>query len=306
MNSSLVNVVIPASEDNFTYGRSGYGLRKITVHHCAGVMSCENIGYLWQNPGRECSSHYGIGNDGRIGQYVDESNTAWTDTNWESNCTSVTIETSNCNYGGDWPVSDEALNSLINLCADISIRNGLGLLYPGNNLTWHSMYWNTECPGDYLRARMQYIADKANEIISGGQPIPTPGSEIVKQYQTWLNNTYGFNLVVDGIYGWDTNKKGVMALQTEYTNQWGAGLVVDGIFGSATFEASPVLQIGCSGNITKNVQYMLEIKGFSVGSYGCDGIYGNGTRNAVINYQGSVGLVQDGICGANTLYELYD
>lgn len=171
MNSSLVNVIIPASESNFTYGRDGRSLRKITVHHCAGVMSAESIGYLWQNPGRECSSHYGIGNDGRIGQYVDESNTAWTDSNWESNCSSVTIETSNCSCGGDWPVSDEALNSLIRLCADISIRNGLGLLVPGQNLTWHSMYAATTCPGDYLRARMQYIADEANKIISGGKHV---------------------------------------------------------------------------------------------------------------------------------------
>lgn len=167
MNSSLVSVVIPASDSNFSYGRDGRTLRKITVHHCAGVMSAESIGNLWQNPSRETSSHYGIGNDGRIGQYVDESNTAWTDSNWESNCTSVTIETSNSSVGGDWPVSDEALNSLIRLCADISIRNGFGLLTPGANLTWHSMYAATTCPGDYLRARMQYIADRANEIIVG-------------------------------------------------------------------------------------------------------------------------------------------
>lgn len=185
MNSSLVNVVIPASESNFTYGRDGRSLRKITVHHCAGVMSAESIGYLWQNPSRECSSHYGIGNDGRIGQYVDESNTAWTDSNWESNCTSVTIETSNCSCGGDWPVSDEALNSLIRLCADISIRNGLGLLVPGQNLTWHSMYAATTCPGDYLRARMQYIADEANKIIGGGKHI----------------------IAVDGLWGRDTTLK---------------------------------------------------------------------------------------------------
>ena len=185
MNSSLVNVVIPASESNFTYGRDGRSLRKITIHHCAGVMSAESIGYLWQNPSRECSSHYGIGNDGRIGQYVDESNTAWTDSNWESNCTSVTIETSNCSCGGDWPVSDEALNSLINLCADISIRNGLGLLVPGQNLTWHSMYAATTCPGDYLRARMQYIADEANKIIGGG----------------------GHKIAVDGLWGRDTTLK---------------------------------------------------------------------------------------------------
>jgi hypothetical protein len=166
MHSLLTDVVIPASDSNFTYGRSGYGIQKITIHHTGGVMSAESIGYLWQTP-RECSSHYGIGMDGRIGNYVAEENTAWTDSNWVSNCTSITIETSNSSYGGDWPVSDEALNSLINLCADISKRHGLGLLVPGANLTWHSMYADTTCPGDYLRARMQYIADRANEIIVG-------------------------------------------------------------------------------------------------------------------------------------------
>ena len=171
MNSSLVNVVIPASESNFTYGRDGRSIQKITVHHCAGVMSCESIGYLWQNPNRETSSHYGIGVDGRIGQYVDESNTAWTDSNWDSNTTSITIENSNDSTGGEWHVGDDTLNSLIKLCGDISIRNGLGLLVPGQNLTWHSMYAATQCPGDYLRSKMDYIASEANKIISGGKHI---------------------------------------------------------------------------------------------------------------------------------------
>lgn len=166
MNSGLVDVVIPANENNFTYGRDGTGIKKITVHHCAGIMSPETIGNLWQNPYRETSSHYGIGEDGRIGQYVDESNTAYTDSNWPSNSTSVTIENSNDSIGGEWHVSDATLNSLITLCADIAIRNKLGLLVPGENLTWHSMYANTTCPGDYLRSKMQYIADKANEKMT--------------------------------------------------------------------------------------------------------------------------------------------
>lgn len=198
MNSSLVNVVIPASESNFTYGRDGRSLRKVTIHHCAGVMSAESIGYLWQNPNRECSSHYGIGNDGRIGQYVDESNTAWTDSNWESNCTSVTIETSNCSCGGDWPVSDEALNSLIQLVADISIRNNLGYYVVGDNLTWHSMYSATTCPGNYLRSRMQYIADEANKII-GGQPIKKIAEDGLWGVETTRKAQEVFGTIVDGV-----------------------------------------------------------------------------------------------------------
>lgn len=162
--SNLVDVHIPAYEGNFTYGRDGQKIEAITIHHMAGVLSAEACGQIWKTIGREGSSHYGIGNDGRIGQYVDEENTAWCNSNWDSNCKSVTIETSNCSTGGDWPVSDEALNSLIRLVADIAKRNNLGTLVKGKNLTWHSMYANTQCPGQYLLSKMDYIIAEANKI----------------------------------------------------------------------------------------------------------------------------------------------
>ena len=136
-------------------------------------------------------------------------------------------------------------------------------------------------------------------------PTPTPISGSVSRYQQWLNDTYGYNLVVDDIFGSDTKKHAVMALQTEFNDQLGAGLVVDGIFGQNTYYACPNLTIGMSGNITKNVQYMLEIKGFNIGSYGCDGIYGQDTANCVGDYQSCVGLYCDKICGANTFRSLY-
>lgn len=253
MNSSLVNVVISASESNFTYGRSGRSLRKVTIHHCAGVMSCESIGYLWQNPSRECSSHYGIGNDGRIGQYVDESNTAWTDSNWDSNCSSVTIETSNCSCGGDWPVGDAALNSLIRLVADISIRNGLGYYTPGVNLTWHSMYAPTECPGNYLRSRMQYIADEANKII-GGQPSSKIAEDGLWGIETTRKAQQVFGTPVDGIVSkqlsWIGNQNpGLLSSTFEWLNsmqggslliasiQRKVGVNADGYIGSDTISA---------------------------------------------------------------------
>lgn len=162
--SNLVDVSVPAYEGNFTYGRDGQKIEAITIHHMAGVLSAEACGQIWQTVGREGSSHYGIGNGGRIGQYVDEENTAWCNSNWDSNCKSVTIETSNCSTGGDWPVSDAALNSLIRLVADIAKRNNLGTLVKGKNLTWHSMFFNTACPGPYLISKLDYIIDEANKI----------------------------------------------------------------------------------------------------------------------------------------------
>lgn len=177
--SSLVQVVVPAYAGNFTYGRSGRSIEAITIHHMAGVLTAEQCGAIFQQVGRYGSSHYGIGNDGKIASYVDEENTAWTNSNWDSNCKSVTIETSNSQTGGTWPVSDNALNSLIKLVADIAKRNNLGTLVPGKNLTWHSMFTNTTCPGDYLRSKMQYIADEANKINSPEKSLDEIVDEVI-------------------------------------------------------------------------------------------------------------------------------
>lgn len=162
--SPLTNVTIPADKTNYTKGRSSK-ITEITIHHMAGVMTAEQCGRIFQRPGRNGSSHYGIGNDGRIGNYVDENNTAWTNSNWASNCRAITIETSNNKVGGDWTVSDKALKSLIKLVADIAKRYNIKLV-KGKTLTWHSMYAKTICPGNYLRSKIDYIISEANKIIN--------------------------------------------------------------------------------------------------------------------------------------------
>lgn len=162
---------------NYTKGRCGGVINHITLHHMAGVNSSEGCARIFQRPGYMGSSNYGIGVNGDIACYVDENDTAWCDSSWASNTTTVSIENSNSATGGDWPISDATLDACIRLVADIAKRNGLGTLVPGQNLTWHSMYFPTTCPGDYIRARVQYIADRANEINgSGPAPQPTPPS----------------------------------------------------------------------------------------------------------------------------------
>lgn len=162
-NSKLATLKVPAYSGNYTKGRSKK-IAKITIHHMAAVLSAKECGKIFQKKGRNGSSHYGIGKDGEIALYVDEANTAWTDSNWDSNCKSVTIENSNSKSGGDWPVGEKTLNSLIKLCADIAKRNNLGKLKAGKNLTWHSMYAATTCPGNYLRSKMDYITERANLV----------------------------------------------------------------------------------------------------------------------------------------------
>ena len=164
--SSLTQIIVPADEGNYTKGRDGRSIEAITIHHMAGRLTAEQCGRIFQAKGRYGSSHYGVGYDGSIANYVDEEDTAWTNSNWDSNCKSVTIETSD--NDNSWYVNDITLNALIKLVADIAKRRNLGKLVPGKNLTWHSMFTNTTCPGDYLRSKMQYIADEANKINGYG------------------------------------------------------------------------------------------------------------------------------------------
>lgn len=164
IKSPLATEIYAAYEGNFTYGRSGRKIEAITIHHMAGKLTAKRCGEIFQQVERCGSSHYGIGYNGEIACYVGEENTAWTNSNWDSNCKSVTIETSNSQNGGNWPVNDITLNSLIKLVADIAKRNNLGKLVKGKNLTWHCMFANTNCPGPYLLSKLDYIIEQANKI----------------------------------------------------------------------------------------------------------------------------------------------
>ena len=176
--SSLTQIIVPADEGNYTKGRDGRSIEAITIHHMAGRLTAKQCGRIFQAKGRYGSSHYGVGYDGSIANYVDEEDTAWTNSNWDSNCKSVTIEISD--NDNSWYVNDITLNAVIKLVADIAKRRNLGILVPGKNLTWHSMFTSTTCPGDYLRSKMQYIADEANKI-NNPDPIKEKTTEELAQ-----------------------------------------------------------------------------------------------------------------------------
>ncbi len=234
--SSLIDITVPASTNNFTKGRSGRKIEMITIHHMAGILSAKRCGELFQNPNRKASSNYGIGYDGKIGLYVDEENTSWANSNWDANCKSVTIETSNDKTGGDWHVGDVTLNSLIKLVADIAKRNNLGKLVKGKNLTWHQMYAKTACPGDYLLSKLDYIVDEANKINEQVEPVSDLKIEKIDKKKIKLNKdanlwnldfiewkdakpvkNYEKGTVIENIVAVATNTLGGKYYMTEYS-----------------------------------------------------------------------------------------
>lgn len=163
-------------------------INAIVIHHMAGNALIESCGNIFADPARQASSNYGIGTDGRIACYVEEENRAWTTGSREIDNRAITIEVANCSGDPDWKVSDKAMESLINLCADICKRNGFKLTYTGDksgSLHMHKWYQATGCPGPYLESKFPYIAEEVNKRLT-----PTANTFYRVQVGYFKNKSY--------------------------------------------------------------------------------------------------------------------
>lgn len=184
-------------------------IKKITIHHVAGIATVEQIGEIFAKPSRKASSNYGIDSNGRIGKYVEEENRAWTSGNAENDNQAITIEVSNDSYAPNWTVSDKAMQSLITLCVDICKRNGIKALnFTGDksgNLTMHKYFQATACPGPYLESKFPYIAEEVNKILGVSLEPSSPANyDILTVDGYWGDKTtlrlqQYFGTIQDGI-----------------------------------------------------------------------------------------------------------
>ena len=94
----------------------------------------------------------------------------------------------------------------------------------------------------------------------------------------------------------------VRRLQEECNKQGFSNQTVDGIPGPNTLKGCPIMKEGARGNITKLLQEKLISLGYNTN--GIDGIFGSGTKAAVIAFQKSKGLLPDGFVGENTWRKL--
>lgn len=120
-----------------------------------------------------------------------------------------------------------------------------------------------------------------DDILLGGQPIIVPQSvsRPVNNGNDWVRR-----------------------LQSECNVQGFSGQTIDGYPGVNTLDGCPLIREGANGNITRLLQEKLNSLGYDTN--GIDGIFGNGTYHAVVNFQNANGLGQDGIVGRNTWSKL--
>ena len=157
-------------------------IRGISIHTMAGPGSVEGCGEVFQTS--EASAHYGIGPDGRIGQYVQEEDRAWCCEDLVDHEV-VTIEVSSVQaYHEPYECTAKAYESLIDLCVDICQRNDIKKLiwkegkqycpaFTGNwavcNMVPHryTTKKGKSCPGNYLFEKYGEIAERVNAQLKG-------------------------------------------------------------------------------------------------------------------------------------------
>ena len=114
-------------------------------------------------------------------------------------------------------------------------------------------------------------------------------------------------LLVDGLVGKETYNKLSQTIKKN-GNEWTAkvqgviGVTQDGIVGEVTLSCLSTLKVGSQGQLVKLLQERLNYYGFNCGNV--DGIFGNGTKQALYNYQVNRKLLADGICGKQTWKQL--
>ena len=158
----------------------------ITIHCMAGQLSVESCGALFAKSSRQASSNYGIGPDGRIALYVDESNRSWCTSSNANDQRAVTIEVAS-DATHPYAVRDKAYDALLDLVTDICKRNGIKKLVwstsknnrvghlNGCNMTVHRDYAAKACPGDYLYNLQDEIAAEVNRRLGSGSSTPSTG-----------------------------------------------------------------------------------------------------------------------------------
>lgn len=154
---------------NHYQGRNGYHITHITLHIMVGHLTGTDTVFSRPNG---ASAHYGIGADGTIHQYVSENDGSWSDANYASNNSTISIE----HEGGmnGIPCTQACMDASAKLCADIARRQGWTHLQHNGlkgNIWLHREIPGTDHAGCPDRAPnsldVNYVINKANQLLQG-------------------------------------------------------------------------------------------------------------------------------------------
>ncbi len=183
--------IIWIGSPNHYNGRNGYAVTHITLHIMVGHLAGTDSVFLSANS--QASAHYGIGADGAIHQYVSENDGSYSDANFTSNNSTISIE----HEGGmnGIPCTQACMNASARLCADIARRYGwTHLRHDGLN---GNIWLHREVPGtDHYGCPdlapngldINYVINKANQILEGADEMALTDEDIMRFWTHKLPN----------------------------------------------------------------------------------------------------------------------
>lgn len=148
--------------------------------------------------------------------------------------------------------------------------------------------------------------DATTAINSPSAPATSSESENIRKGQTSANSFASAQIPVTGQRDTATVKAGIKVLQTALNKDYGAGLVVDGIFGSNTDKALGkhyVTSGECQYMVTA-AEILLLLNDYNPNGVEIPGIFGSGLLAAVKAFQKAQGLTVSGTCDRNTFLKL--
>ena len=249
-NSPLVSCTILTDSHS---GIRGHNIDRITPHCIVGQWTAERGCYFLADERHDASCNYVLGTNGDIGLCVEEKNRSWCSSSRENDDRAVTIECAS-DLSEPYAFNNTVYNRLIELCADICKRNGKSKLLwlgsldktnaysPKSNemiLTVHRWFApDKSCPGNWLMARMDDLAQKVTAKLNGGsasEVTPKPEPEPIPYDETCHVDldlpVLSFNPRIDNVYV-------KIAQQMLISKNYPCGAPgADGYFGNGTLQA---------------------------------------------------------------------
>ena len=238
-------------------GQRTHAIDRITPHCVVGQCSVETLGRIFLPTSRQASCNYGIGEDGRVGMYVEEKNRSWCSSSNANDQRAVTIECAS-DTTAPYAFKDVVYQKLITLCIDICKRNGkTKLLWLGDKdktlnyspaademvLTVHRWFANKSCPGDWLYSRLSDLAAKVTAALGStpmeADPAPEPAKEeLYRVRKTWADakSQKGAYKILANAKACADKNPGYSVFDTDGNSVYTSGEGTTGITGDTAFK----------------------------------------------------------------------
>lgn len=131
------------------------------------------------------------------------------------------------------------------------------------------------------------------------EPEAIEGCLTIFDVQQWLNEEFNANILTSGIYDKDTKDALIRAAQ-QIIN-----VKSDGVFSIKSIMAWSIVRRGSIGYAAQIIQAALICNGYSCGSFGANGYFGNDSVEALKRFQANNKMIKDGLAGKAVVAKLF-